>query len=229
MTNVDTTDMIQVEKAPATGSPPLDQQPDKSPFYRGQFPIPSVVNPDNVRNFNTPWIPQYRIIPPPALSTIGVANSGAVTETTQVQLSQNVTINQGTSQQASVVSVALATGVLAPAGINTGTVTLGRVFTLIQVIVSSPARVRLYSTAAARTADLSRSNQVPPTPGTQHGVICDLYLDTTDKLTWNMSPAADGGNLDTPGSTSIYYAITNISTGSTSVSATLTYVQEAAS
>jgi len=116
------------------------------------------------------------------------------------------------------------TASLAAGAYQTGTLTMAKSFFSFKVVVSSAARVRLYSTAAARTADLSRSNQTPPVPGTQHGVICDLYLDTSDKWTWICSPQFPGSNGDSTQSTTIYYAITNIGTVSTAITATVTYV-----
>jgi hypothetical protein len=116
------------------------------------------------------------------------------------------------------------TGSLASGSIANGTVTMAKTFALLHVQVSAAARVRLYINSAARTADASRSNQVPPTPGTQSGIITDLYLDTSDKWTWQMTPIAIGYNWDVTQSTTIYYAVTNIGSSSENITVTLTYV-----
>ena len=126
--------------------------------------------------------------------------------------------------------------------ITTTTIILAKKFALEKVVsITSPpcpVRVRLYSTAAAMNADTGtaypatnvlstsdRPNFIPPTPGTQHGVIADLYLDTSDKYNgWNMSPVAEGCNLDGSPSTSIYIAITNIDTVTRAQNVSLTYV-----
>ena len=115
------------------------------------------------------------------------------------------------------------TGSLATGGVQTGTIAMAKTFGLLNVRVSQAARVRLYINAAARTADASRSNQTPPVPGTQHGVLIDLYLDTGDKFVWQMSPAQIGFNWDTTQSTSIYYSVTNLG-GTGTVQVTLTYI-----
>jgi hypothetical protein len=115
------------------------------------------------------------------------------------------------------------TGTLATNATQTGTIAMAKTFGLLNVRVSQAARVRLYINAAARTADASRSNQTPPTPGTQHGVLVDLYLDTGDKFTWQMSPAQIGYNWDATQSTSIYYSVTNLG-GTGTVQVTLTYI-----
>jgi len=115
------------------------------------------------------------------------------------------------------------TTTLANGATANGTVAMAKTCALLHVTVSQAARVRLYINSAARTADASRSNQTPPTPGTQHGVCVDLYLDTGDKFTWQMSPIALVYNYDATQSTNIYYAVTNLgSTGTITVN--LTYV-----
>lgn len=115
------------------------------------------------------------------------------------------------------------TSSLANGAIANGTVSMAKTFALLHVSVSQASRLRLYSTAAARTADASRPNSVPPTPGTQHGVLADLYLDTNDKFSWTMAPIALGFNWDATQSSNIYYAVTNLgSTGTINVS--MTYV-----
>jgi hypothetical protein len=123
-------------------------------------------------------------------------------------------------------TVAVTTASLAAGAIENDALTMAKMFTVYQVVVSGPARVRLYSTSAARTADASRSNQVPPTPGTQHGIIADLYLDTADKYTWTCSPAIPGFNNDGTQATTIYAAITNLSGAPAAITATLYYVPQ---
>jgi hypothetical protein len=127
-----------------------------------------------------------------------------------------------TSPNAAVAS--FSTGTLSSGSATTGTVTMAKTFALLHVTVSAAARVRLYINSAARTSDVSRSNQIPPTPGTQSGIITDLYLDTSDKWTWQMTPIALGYNWDSTQSTNIYWAVTNIGTSSENVTVTMTYI-----
>jgi hypothetical protein len=119
------------------------------------------------------------------------------------------------------------TGSLANNATENSTVTMNKSFTIVQVTVNKAARLRLYSTAAARTADAARANSVPPTPGTEHGCIIDLYLDTSDKFTWFLSPCADGANLDGTPTASIYYALTNLSGSTGTVTFTVTFIGKA--
>jgi hypothetical protein len=107
------------------------------------------------------------------------------------------------------------------------TITMAKSFTLMKVVCTFKTRVRLYSTAAARDADATRPYTTPITVGTQHGMICDLQLDTADNLSWVMSPEAEGSNVDT-GTATIYYNITNLEASTKSLSVTFTYLPEEA-
>jgi hypothetical protein len=105
------------------------------------------------------------------------------------------------------------------------TITMAKSFTLMKVVCTFKTRVRLYSTAAARDADATRPYTTPITVGTQHGMICDLQLDTSDKLAWVMSPEVEGSNVDT-GTATIYYNITNLEASTKSLSVTFTYLPQ---
>jgi hypothetical protein len=114
---------------------------------------------------------------------------------------------------------------LASGAIGQSILSLNGAFTILSVACNGPLRLRLYSTAAAQTADLSRPNTIPPTPGTAHGVICDLYLQTSGQYTnWILSPAAPGANGDSPQTATVYCSITNLSVSTASPSATITWL-----
>jgi hypothetical protein len=123
------------------------------------------------------------------------------------------------------VSVAKTTSSLAANAAETGTWSLGTVAKaglVYKVTVDHAARVTIYGTAAARDADSGRPNTIPPTPGTAHGVMYDLYLDGINAaLTWLMSPPAVIFNQDSTQAKQVYYRITNIGTSSTTVTATM--------
>lgn len=109
---------------------------------------------------------------------------------------------------------------------ESGSLALDKTGYLLKVVVDRAARVRLYRTAALRDADLTRPNTVSPTPGTEHGVCVDLYLDgITASLTWNLDPVIIFTNGDVSQTTSIYYNITNLSSGTHTIQATFTHVQ----
>jgi len=120
----------------------------------------------------------------------------------------------------------LITGTLIPGEVENGSVTLAKTFAVGKIVASDFCRIRLYSTAAARTADALRASTVQPPLSTQHGVILDLVLDTTDKLTWILSPLAYGGNEEVTPTTGISYAVTNLSTSTESLTITFTFTSE---
>jgi hypothetical protein len=114
---------------------------------------------------------------------------------------------------------------LASGAIGESTLVLAPTFTIISVACNGPLRLRLYSSAAAQTADLNRPNTVPPTPGTDHGVICDLYLQSSGQYTlWTLSPIAPGANQETPQTSNCYCSITNLSAITASPVATISWI-----
>jgi hypothetical protein len=68
-TDINMDGMEQVSRPLPKAMPPLELQPLKSPFLISSLPTTATVNPDSIRNFNTPGIPQYRITPPPPLAS----------------------------------------------------------------------------------------------------------------------------------------------------------------
>ena len=128
------------------------------------------------------------------------------------------------------------TAVLEANDVEAGSVQIAKGFTVRQVTVNAAARLRLYATLASQVADTgaiiggvasaNRPRTQPPQLGTQHGVIMDLYLNTSDKFNWKMSPPAVGFNDDQPQSATVYYAVDNISGVDQAIVITITYVPE---
>jgi len=122
-------------------------------------------------------------------------------------------------------AVSFITGSLANNAIENDSVTISKTFQLLMLTVSAYARVRLYSTAAARTADANRPVGVPVTPGSMSGLIADVSMTIALGVqTWMMSPAATGCNDDAAPSPTIYAAVTNLSGATTTITVTLTYL-----
>lgn len=113
-------------------------------------------------------------------------------------------------------SVTLTTASLATNAVETGMVALGKGFDLLRIAVSCKCRVILYATAASRAADSRPPDGSgfipPPTPGTDHGVIADFYLNDAAKLDWLCSPQVSGSNGDVSPTANIYYSVENLST-----------------
>lgn len=110
-------------------------------------------------------------------------------------------------------SYAKTTATLATNASESGSFAVAKSFYLLTITFSCKARVTLYSTAAAQSADASRAWGTVPLEYTEHEVICDVQVATGSfPFTWIMSPAAVGFNADGTPSTSIYYKITNLDT-----------------
>jgi hypothetical protein len=77
-TDIDMNGLEQVSRPLPKAMPPLELQPLKSPFLISSLPTTATVNPDSIKNFNTPGIPQYRITPPPPLSSTPTNNIASV-------------------------------------------------------------------------------------------------------------------------------------------------------
>ena len=125
-------------------------------------------------------------------------------------------------------TLVLTTGSLATGASENDTPAFPKNATLWRVTASQACRIELYATAAAQTADQAgpRPISVPPTPGTQHGVLLDLNLDFLNYTSpWLMSPPALLVNGDSPQNSQLYSTITNLgSTGAITV--TFYYYQE---
>src|SRR5579871_1921118 len=81
-TNINTDGLEPLPAPSPRYNPPLELQPAKSPFLVAALPTTAVVNPDSIRNFNTPGIPSYRINPPAPLNAAGsVTNTIATVKT----------------------------------------------------------------------------------------------------------------------------------------------------
>ena len=143
------------------------------------------------------------------------------TDTSGTTTTSTTDVDAGVRTTATITGGTLAS--VATGATVTGFVTLAKSLMLQKVVSTFKVRVRLYSTAALRDADVLRPYSVPPVPFSQHGVICDLYLNTAASLTWLMSPAAEGSNMD-DGSGNIYFSITNLETTTKSLSVTFTYL-----
>lgn len=82
------------------------------------------------------------------------------------------------------------------------------------VTTSVPARVRVYQTAAYRTADAARLSTVDPTG--DHGLLLEVVT-ATGALAVTLSPQVVGYNGDTPKASALYVAITNRHTGASAI------------
>lgn len=105
---------------------------------------------------------------------------------------------------------------------ETGTVTLAKGYRLLRIATDVAARVRVYTTAAKRTADAARAVGVDPTG--DHGVVLDAVT-TGALLAFDLSPTVDGWNNESTPSASIPIAVQNLSGTTDTVAVTFTFIQ----
>ena len=118
-------------------------------------------------------------------------------------------------------SVTGTTGSLADAAEADLDITGFKSYALLTITTDRAARVRLYVTAATRTADASRAEGVDPT--SDAGLIAEVI--TTGAETVIISPGAYGFNLESSPTTTIPCRVTNKSGGTSTVQVDLNLVQ----
>jgi exosome complex RNA-binding protein Rrp4 len=94
-------------------------------------------------------------------------------------------------------------------------------YALYKIGVTNNAWVRVYTTQAARLADSTRSSGIDPSGNA--GVIAEII--TTGNQTISLSPAVMGYNDEATPNTNIAVAVTNLTTGTTSFTVSLTLIQ----
>tara|TARA_R110002020_G_scaffold64065_1_gene170374 strand:+ start:917 stop:2305 length:1389 start_codon:yes stop_codon:yes gene_type:complete len=94
---------------------------------------------------------------------------------------------------------------------------------LLKVGISSAAWVRLYVDASSRTSDSSRSYLTDPTPGS--GLIAEVRTVTAGISTFLMTPGVIGYNNDASVGSTIYTAVTNNESSSSTITVDLTVLK----
>jgi hypothetical protein len=102
---------------------------------------------------------------------------------------------------------------------TTQTLAIGKEATVLQLVTSAAAWVRLYASTAAQTADSTRLQTVDPAAGA--GVLLDV-LTTASLLTIVLSPPAIA--FSSTGGTTIPITVTNASGAAQAITVTLTLV-----
>jgi hypothetical protein len=97
-----------------------------------------------------------------------------------------------------------------------------KTYALLGMSVGIPAWVRLYTSAAARTADASRLETEDPLPGS--GIIAEVITTTNNQIV-AFTPATIGFNADNPAATTIYASVKNKGSGLATIQVTLSLLQ----
>lgn len=121
-------------------------------------------------------------------------------------------------------SIQKTTASLVNLAIESSVVALSKTILIVGITVDVPSRVRLYSTTAARDADVGRATTVPVAAGTENEVIMDVVLNNATGLTWIMSPAAWGSDGKVSPDGNIAYNITNMNGATNAVTVTWTFI-----
>ena len=114
------------------------------------------------------------------------------------------------------------TGALIVGGTGNISITGFKTYALLGMSVGIPAWVRLYTSAAARTADASRLETEDPLPGS--GIIAEVITTTNNQIV-AFTPATIGFNADNPAATTIYASVKNKGSGLATIQVTLSLLQ----
>jgi hypothetical protein len=110
--------------------------------------------------------------------------------------------------------------ILANNATGRGSIKLASALILHSIEADKACRVIFYNTAAHALADRNRKIGTPPKKGA--GVLAEfLFSAPNETITCEPEPALKNG--DSPQTSLIYYSITNLSGGSTTVTLTLDY------
>ena len=105
---------------------------------------------------------------------------------------------------------------------QTLTLSLGKSYSLLKMVVSHQAWVRVYTSSAAATADSSRLITEDPLPGS--GLIAEAITTTTNQ-TVNFTPALIGWNDESPVTANAYVVVRNRTGGTQAITVTLTKIE----
>ena len=120
----------------------------------------------------------------------------------------------------------ITTATLASGAQETGSFTIAKGTVLVRAVAvfGRQCRVRLYGTSAARDADVARAPGVSALSGsgtTGTGIACDLVLSSAEGYDLQLDPKAVLADPTNPSTTTLYYTIDNLTTGSVPVAVAL--------
>lgn len=116
----------------------------------------------------------------------------------------------------------MTTASLAAGASEQGTIELAPGYRLLHITTSASARVRLYTTAAKRSADLARPSGTDPTG--DHGVVFD-FTSTPELLAADLSPLVDGFDGKVAPDGQIPISVTNVGAGAASIEVEMLYIR----
>jgi hypothetical protein len=117
-------------------------------------------------------------------------------------------------------SVTITTASLADEAVEDDEVTIAAAYRLMTIDVDNACRVRLYKSSAARSADAARPVGTDVDIATDHGLIFEYVA--TAAIAAMLSPLVDGF---CPTGSDVYYAIQNLSGGTTAIEVTFDFIR----
>jgi hypothetical protein len=147
----------------------------------------------------------------------GVANGYASLDATGKVPSAQLPTSGGTSL--AMTTATATSSSLAPSATDSAqTIAIGKTGIAYRISTTRPARVRMYSSAAAQTADLARSVSTAPTAGI--GLLLEVVT-TSSLLTIVLSPPSDYANEETVRLSTMALTIQNLDSATGTVGVTL--------
>lgn len=189
-------------------------------------PLPPLnVNTDTLRQFDESGdIPTRRVLPLPAQTVTG-GNTTVITNVLGATAGGGGGVTpSGGGTSLVVASVTINIPALAPSSTYSTFTIMSKSFQLLQLFCSQPLEVRIYGTALAQGADISRSTDTAPPFETAQNILTSVVFDTAP-YQWAFQNRC-GANADAVPSTTIYVTVVNPSTlsGTPAATATIRYV-----
>jgi len=204
--------------------PPAGKQDDRSQYIRCPIPPIGLGPTDNLRQFyNGGTVPIYRAQMNRSVLPSGGSNGGSSTSVTNVISASGSSGGGGGPTTNGIYTASLTSPSLSQNQTFTGSLIMARTYVVLNVTVSTTARVRLYNAQSYATSDASRSAATPISLGLMNGIVGDWLLQSSSEYNWNCSPAPVGYNADNPSSSAAYINVTNPAASSNIIQVTITY------
>lgn len=222
--NTDLSGYTPAKASPQASLPPaIGLEPTLNTMIRCPLPPIFQASPDSLRQYYQGGkVPQFRLLSP-VTSTIN--SSGGGSGGTSVVTTAVISGGGGSSPPSPITAkqAVITTALLGP-GQQFITIlsNISRSFQLLNVVSDTAARIQLYGTSIAQSADLTRALDQAPPAGTAQGLITDVALDVAP-YQWNFQNRI-GSNSEVPQSQEVFVTITNLSAAAVPITVTLQYI-----
>lgn len=165
-------------------------------------PLPPVgADPDSLRQFEGHESPKFRVLP------LQPQTGGSTTVEEFASSGGSSSSGGGGSSAFTIVPKTVSVSIATLIGSALVPVTLSQSFQLLYISANQPCCVRLYGSAASRTADIGRAVDAPVPAEVTQGLVIDVVLDTSPYL-WQTQNII-GANQDATQGTTGYLNVIN--------------------